>query len=117
MYLFKTELQALFCLLAEIVNADGIISDNENRYTSSLMNDYGFSRADMISAQQMDIHVALRMVREMEDQKKALFYRIFQKMEHIDGSPFPQTIEATNQITIKARLLESEKLFGDKWID
>lgn len=109
MYLESSEKLALLCLLLEIMNADGILSDNEKSYVSSVMRDYGLSNADIMSAHQMDPQYAVRIVYHMEDQKKALFYRIFQNMEHVDNSPFPQTVDVVDLITIKARLLESVK--------
>ena len=109
MYLESREKIALLCLLLEIMNADGILSDNEKSYIASVMRDYGLSNTDIRSAHQMDPQYAIRIVYHMEDQKKALFYRLFQNMEHVDNSPFPQTVDAVDLITIKARLLESVK--------
>lgn len=111
MFLDSREKQALLCLLLEIMNADGIISDNEKSYISLVMKEYDLSNDDIISARQLGPQAAIRVVFNMEDQKKALYYRIFQNMEHVDKSPFPQTVNATDLITIKARLLESVKKY------
>lgn len=92
-------------LLLEIINADGIISDNEMKYYGWVQSNFGLSPSDFQKYQDYDPNLGVSILRDMSDEKKATFCKIIQTMGNIDGSPFEATKEAVEHIIVKARLL------------
>ena len=101
----------LASLLLEVINADGIISDNEMRYYSWVQSNFDLSPSDSQRGQDYDPNLGVSILRDMPDEKKATFCKIIQTMGKIDGSPFEATKEAVEHIIVKARLLGSLKKY------
>ena len=101
----------LASLLLEVINADGIISDNEMRYYSWVQSNFDLSPSDFQRGQDYDPNLGVSILRDMPDEKKATFCKIIQTMGNIDRSPFEATKEAVERSIVKARLLGSLKKF------
>ena len=103
----------LASLLLEVINADGIISDNEMRYYSWVQSNFGLTPSDFQRGQDYDPNLGVSILRDMPDEKKATVCKIIQTMGNIDGSPFEATKEAVEHIIVKARLLGSLKKYSN----
>lgn len=101
----------LASLLLEVINADGIISDNEMKYCSWAQSNFDLSPSDFQMGQSYDPNLGVSILRDMPDEKKATFCKIIQTMGNIDGSPFEATKETVEHIIVKGRLLGSLKKY------
>jgi len=101
----------LVSLLLEVINADGIISDNELKYLEWINSNFDIMPSHYQKGQEFDPNIAVSILKELPDEKKSAFCKIIQTMGKIDHTPFEATQETVEHIIVKARLLESVKRF------
>lgn len=101
----------LVSLLMEIINADGIISDNEMKYYRWVQSNFDMNSSHFQNGQNYDPNMAVSELKNMTDEKKSAFCKILRTMGNIDGNPFEATKEAVEHIIVKARLLGSLKKY------
>lgn len=114
MVLSDNEKACLICLTLEIMNADYQITDNEMRYYSLMQKDFSLSNQDFERGKAMDPYVALDILKNMPNEKKAILGIVLRKLISVDGQPNNATIDVLNEITIKTDLARAVKQFLDK---
>ena len=87
--------------LSEIINADGIISNNERKYLKWVQSNFGLSTMHIQQGQNYDVNLAIQILKNMSNEKKSAFCKIIRTMGNIDGNPFEATKETVEHIIIK----------------